>query len=300
MKVAVVGRSGQLAHCLVERARALDIDLVALGRPELDLVDPNRVLPVLRRLEPDIVINAAAMTAVDMAESEVTSAVAINKHGAAQVASAAASLGVPVIHISTDYVFDGAAGRPYTETDAPNPLSVYGVSKLSGEHAVEVANPRHLILRTAWVFSPHAANFVRAILAKAATTSEVEVVADQWSTPTSGLDLADAILHAAQALVGGDARYGLYHVAGTGVTNRSGQARAALDVSRRLGGPHAAVRDIKTIAAGLRAPRPRHSALSSEKFENDFGWRMPDWEDGLETVVARLVEELSAATERTG
>jgi len=107
-------------------------------------------------------------------------------------------------------------------------------------------------------------------------------------------------LHAAQVLVGGDARYGLYHVAGTGVTNRSGQARAALEISRRLGGPHATVRDIKTIAAGLRAPRPRHSALSSEKFENDFGWRMPDWEDGLETVVARLVEELSAATERTG
>lgn len=300
MKIAVVGRSGQLARCLVERAREADIDLVALGRPEFDLTNEAGVLPTLRAQSPDIVVNAAAMTAVDLAESDVPAAVSINKHGAALVATAASSLGVPVIHVSTDYVFDGAAGRAYTETDKPNPLSVYGVSKLAGERAVASANPRHLILRTAWIHSPHGANFTRAILEKARTTGELEVVSDQWGSPTSGLDLADAILHAAAAMAAGETPYGVYHVAGTGAVNRSGQARAVLEISERLGGPHARVRDIRTSAITQRAPRPRNSALNSEKFARDFGWTMPDWRAATEVVVARLLDQSARQRRHAG
>lgn len=291
MRVAVVGRSGQLAQCLVERAHGRGVAVVAAGRPDLDLGREASILPALEAIAPDVVVNAAAMTAVDMAESDVALSLAVNKRGAELVAAAATALDVPVIHVSTDYVFDGAAGRAYAETDMPNPLSVYGASKLGGERAVAEANPRHLIVRTAWVHSPFGSNFVRAILSKAAWAEEIEVVADQVGSPTSGLELADALLHAARRLPAGEAPCGLYHVAGEGATSRADQARAVLEASRRLGGPYARVRDVATGAAGQRAPRPRNSSLSSETFAAAFGWRMRPWEEGIAEVVARLVAE---------
>jgi dTDP-4-dehydrorhamnose reductase len=291
MKVTVVGRRGQLALCLAERASAHGIDLVCLGRPDVDLTDEASLMPALRTSGANVVINAAAMTAVDLAESDVPACLAVNKQGAGFVAAAAASLGVPVIHISTDYVFDGAAGRAYTEEDMPNPLSVYGVSKLAGERAVAEMNPRHLIARTSWVYSTFGNNFVRSILAAANRGDEVKAVADQWGSPTSGHDLADAMLHAAYRLGIADGPFGLYHVAGTGSTNRSGQAREVLDASRHCGGPDASVREIGTASAGQRAPRPRNSSLSSEKFARDFGFRLPDWQSGTRAVVGQLVKQ---------
>jgi len=300
VRIAVVGRSGQLSQCLVERARARGIDIVVAGRPELDLTREASVARGLEAMAPTLVVNAAAMTAVDLAESDAATSVAVNKHGAALVAAAARSLGAPVIHVSTDFVFDGAAGRAYTEDDKPNPISVYGVSKLAGERAVAEANARHLIMRTAWVHSPYGSNFVRAILAKAGQVNELDVVADQWGSPTSGLDLADAILHAAEQLDAGSGPFGTYHVAGSGSTNRSGQAREALAISKRQGGPDAQVRDIRPNAALLRAPRPRNSTLSSEKFARDFGWQMPDWKTSMEDVVVRLVAELQSTSGGNG
>jgi dTDP-4-dehydrorhamnose reductase len=289
MKIAVVGRSGQLAQCLVERASVAGVDLVALGRPELDVLRPDTVTESLQRLAPTIVVNAAAMTAVDLAEADAAAAGAINRRGAELVATAAGALSVPLIHVSTDYVFDGAKGAPYAEDDAPNPLNVYGASKLAGERAVAAANPDHVILRTAWVHSPFGSNFVRAILARAEEADEIEVVADQWGSPTSGLELADAILHVAARLAEGSSRRGIYHAAGRGSINRSGQARAILEASGLRGGPTAVVRDIGTRAGGRRAPRPRNSTLDSTRLELDFGWITEDWRRGIVAVVARLL-----------
>lgn len=155
---------------------------MALGRPELDLADPGSILPALAAATPDLVVSAAAYTAVDQAEDEPELAFAINATGAGAVAAAAERLGVPVIHLSTDYVFDGRLDRPYLEDDATAPQSVYGASKLAGEEAIARAHPRHLILRTAWVHSPFGKNFVRTMLRLAAERDEIRVVSDQWGT----------------------------------------------------------------------------------------------------------------------
>ncbi|TIW92337.1 MAG: dTDP-4-dehydrorhamnose reductase, partial [Mesorhizobium sp.] len=208
---------------------------------------------------------------------------------AGRVAEAARRLGVPVIHLSTDYVFDGSAPGAYLETDPTAPLGVYGASKLAGEQAVVAAGSRHLILRTAWVYSPFGKNFVKTMLRLAADRDEITVVADQWGNPTSALDIADAILHAA-AMMHGDSSFtafGIYHLAGTGETNWSGFARHILDTSRMFGGPWARVRDIATMDYPTKARRPANSRLSSAKFAEVFGWRAPDWRQSTEAVVRR-------------
>jgi dTDP-4-dehydrorhamnose reductase len=291
VRLAVTGREGQVATSLVEAARDRDdVEVVTVGRPTLDLTRPDTVFAALEAARPDIVVSAAAYTAVDQAEDEQDLAFAVNAVGAGKVAEAAARLGVPVIHLSTDYVFDGTKDGAYVETDPTAPLGVYGASKLAGEEAVAAANPRHLILRTAWVYSPFGRNFVKTILRLAADRDEIAVVADQWGNPTSALDIADAILHAAARVrdYRNFAAFGVYHLAGEGDTNWSGFARHILDTSKALGGPHASVRDIATADYPTRARRPANSRLSSAKFANLFRWRAPEWRDATEEVVRRL------------
>jgi dTDP-4-dehydrorhamnose reductase len=260
-----------------------------VGRPLLDMTQPETIEPALAAAGPDIVVNAAATTAVDAAERDPDLAYATNATGAGAVASAAAELGVPVLHISTDYVFRGDAA-PYREGDAKGPVNVYGKSKLKGEELVAAANPRHLILRVAWVHSPFGQNFVKAMLKAAATQPAVEAVSDQWGSPTSGLDLADAIFHAAGHLLAGAGAHGIYHLAGSGGVNRSGLTRHLLDTSRRLGGPAAEVRETASNVDASRAPRPRDTRLDCEKFAAAFGWRLPDWHDGVDVVVERIFQ----------
>jgi dTDP-4-dehydrorhamnose reductase len=292
VRIAVTGKTGQVVQCLLERGVAAGVEVVAVGRPELDIIQPATLLPVLEAARPDVVVNAAAITAVDDAEADPVAATTVNADGAGHVAAAAARLGVPVIQISTDYVFDGTAGRAYVESDAPSPLSVYGVSKLAGEQAVADANPQHLILRTAWVYSPFGDNFVRTILERAGNERELAIVADQWGSPTSGLDLADGILHAATRLHEGQGPHGTFHLAGTGSINRSGQARYILAVSLRSGGPYATVRDVAATPVPGRASRPANSSLSSAAFATAFGWTMPDWQVSTQAVVERLVTKV--------
>ncbi|TPI29076.1 dTDP-4-dehydrorhamnose reductase [Mesorhizobium sp. B3-2-1] len=290
MRLLVTGRDGQVAASLLEAGRA-GTEVVALGRPELDLARPDTVIDVIAAAKPDIVVSAAAYTAVDQAEDEPDLAFAVNAVGAGKVAEAAARLGVPVIHLSTDYVFDGTRAGAYVETDPTAPLGVYGASKLAGEQAVAVANPRHLILRTAWVYSPFGKNFVKTMLRLAADRDEISVVADQWGNPTSALDIADAILHTA-AMLHADkdfAAFGTYHLAGTGETNWSGFARHILDTSLKSGGPWARVRDITTMDYPTKARRPANSRLSSANFADVFAWTAPDWRKSAEEVVRRLV-----------
>ncbi|TGP56907.1 dTDP-4-dehydrorhamnose reductase [bacterium M00.F.Ca.ET.230.01.1.1] len=290
MRIAVTGREGQVAASLVEAARGRDdVKVVAVGRPALDLARPDTVFAALETARPDIVVSAAAYTAVDQAEDEKDLAFAVNATGAGKVAEAAARLGVPVIHLSTDYVFDGTKDGAYVETDPTAPLGAYGASKLAGEEAVAAANPRHLILRTAWVYSPFGRNFVKTMLKLASDRDEISVVADQWGNPTSALDIADAILHAAAKLRDKDfAAFGVYHLAGEGDTNWSGFARHILDTSRAFGGPHARVRDIATSDYPTKAKRPQNSRLSSARFQSVFGWHAPHWRASVEVVIGQL------------
>ncbi|MER8376585.1 dTDP-4-dehydrorhamnose reductase [Mesorhizobium sp. M1406] len=292
MRLVVTGREGQVAASLLEAGQGrAGVEVIAIGRPELDLAKPDTLIEAIAAAKPDIVVSAAAYTGVDQAEDEPDLAFAVNAVGAGKVAEAAAELGVPVIHLSTDYVFDGSKDSAYVETDATAPASVYGASKLAGEQAVALANPSHLILRTAWVYSPFGRNFVKTMLRLAADRDEIAVVADQWGNPTSALDIADAILHAAAQLHDGKSfgASGIYHLAGTGEANWSGFARHILDTSRVSGGPWARVRDIATRDYPTEAQRPANSRLSSAKFAAAFGWNAPDWRQSTEAVVRRLV-----------
>lgn len=290
MRLVVTGRDGQVAASLLEAGpAAAGVEVIAIGRPQLDLARPDTVIEAIAAAKPDIVVSAAAYTAVDQAEDEPDLAFAVNAVGAGKVAQAASRLGVPVIHLSTDYVFDGTKDAAYVETDATAPRSVYGASKLAGEQAVASANPHHLILRTAWVYSPFGKNFVKTMLRLAADRDEIAVVADQWGNPTSALDIADAILHAAAQLHEGAGTSGIYHLAGTGEANWSGFARHILDTSRVLGGPWARVRDIATMDYPTKARRPANSRLSSAKFAAAFGWNAPEWRQSTEAVVRRLL-----------
>jgi len=294
MRLVVTGREGQVARSLIEKADlAGDIDVIALGRPELDLTQPSTISAAIAAAKPDFVVSAAAYTAVDQAEDEPDLAHLVNAIGAGAVAGAAAALDIPVIHLSTDYVFAGDGTGPYRETDATGPHGAYGRTKLEGETAVATANPRHIILRTAWVYSPFGKNFVRTMLRLAETRDTVSVVSDQWGNPTSALEIADAIIVVAKALAA-DApsnAYGTYHLAGTGDTNWSGFARAIFASSRQHGGPFADVTDIATADYPTRARRPLNSRLATDKFFSVFSWRAPDWRVSTDETVARLLSE---------
>ncbi|WP_114213968.1 dTDP-4-dehydrorhamnose reductase [Ochrobactrum sp. 3-3] len=292
MKILVTGREGQVVQSLLEKASLRpDLEVIALGRPELDLAKPETVHSAIMGIKPDLVISSAAYTAVDMAEDEPELAFGVNATGAEAVAEAAKTCGVPVIHLSTDYVFAGDADEAYVETDATGPRGVYGSSKLEGERLVAQANPQHIILRTAWVYSPFGKNFVKTMLKLAETRDALSVVSDQWGNPTSALDIADAIIQVADhlAAVPDFSAYGVYHLTGTGDTNWSGFARAIFDESARLGGPTATVADIATADYPTKAARPANSRLSTAKFKQVFNWSAPHWQSSLRDVVARLV-----------
>ncbi|MDP3319328.1 MAG: dTDP-4-dehydrorhamnose reductase [Bosea sp. (in: a-proteobacteria)] len=294
MRVVVTGREGQVARALAERAAAAGATVIAVGRPELDLERPQTIAPALAVARPDIVINAAAHTAVDLAESEEARAFAINAIGAGAVATAAAALGVPVIQISTDYVFEGAAPRPYGEADATGPVSAYGRSKLAGEQAVAAATPDHVILRTAWVYAPFGRNFVRTMLRLGEEREEVSVVSDQIGCPTSALDIADGALAVARNLLQAPtqpALRGLFHMAARGETDWAGFAQAIFAEAEAFGRRPVTVRRIATRDYPTPARRPANSRLDGTKLETEHGVRLPPWQGSLATCVARLLQQ---------
>jgi len=294
VKLLVTGVHGQLARSLVERAHGRpEFDLLTVGQPDVDLEIAGSAGDAIRRAGPDLVINAAAYTDVDRAEDEPERAFRINSEAAGEVAAAARELAIPVVHISTDYVFDGAAESPYSEEARPNPIGVYGRSKLAGEEAVRAADPDHLILRTAWVYSPFGRNFARTMFDLGEQRDEVRVVADQRGSPTSALDLADAILLAAGRWQGGDP-LGLgqtYHLGGSGEASWFDVAVQVMAARERLGLRAATVHPIATADWPTRARRPANSMLDSAKFERDFRFQMPAWHVSVAGVVTRLVKQ---------
>lgn len=297
MRVAVTGREGQLVQALAERALGTDVTLIAVGRPELDLARPETIAPVLAVARPDLVVNAAAFTAVDRAEGEDAAAFAVNGTGAGEVAKAARSLGLPVIQISTDYVFDGALDRPYREADATGPVSAYGHSKLAGEQAVEAATPDHAILRTAWVYSPFGANFVRTMLRLGQERDEVSVVADQIGSPTSALDIADAVLVVARNLVSRPddmSLRGVFHMAARDEASWAELAEAVFAEAAAGGRRPVRVRHITTAEYPTAARRPANSRLDGARLAAVHGIVLPDWRGSLKACVARLLTEQQA------
>lgn len=293
MKLLVTGESGQVAQSLIHLGDP-DIDVHAVGRPTLDITDQAMVVRALARHQPDIVVSAAAYTAVDKAESEEAKAFALNRDGARNVAAAAFTAGIPVIHLSTDYVFPGDHTAAYKETDPTGPQSVYGRSKLAGEQEVLAANPRSVILRTAWVYSPYGGNFLKTMLRLAENRSSLQVVADQLGTPTYAPDIAQGIAAVARHIMAHDADSswrGVFHMVAAGETNWAEFAQEIFRQSGERNGPSARVEPITTAQYPTAARRPANSRLDTARFSSEFGHRLPEWRTG----VTRCLEALAAA-----
>lgn len=297
LKILVIGSAGQLAQSLVAAdrsgANAIPVVLTAIGRPGIDLARPETIAVACDRVAPDVIVNTAAMTAVDQAETDVEAAWAVNATGAGHVAQIAAARGCPLIHISTDYVFDGCKRTPYGEDDLPAPRNVYGQSKLVGEHEVAAAYARHIILRTSWVYSPFGRNFAKTMLRLARTNDEIRVVDDQIGTPTYAPHLADAIIKLAQHARANafDVPWGLYHAAGQGATSWCGLAQAVFRRRRERGGGAPRVIAISTRDYPTPARRPRNSQLDSTRLQQTFGIALPDWQSGVADCIRRIRDD---------
>ena len=282
MRVLVTGRDGQVARCLADLSGE-GREIVTLGRPDLDLTNQDSVAAAIAKVRPDIVVNPAAYTAVDKAESEPDAAFAVNARGAEAMALAAAQAGIPIVHISTDYVFAGDKDAPYVETDATGPTGVYGASKLEGETRVLAANPRAVVLRTAWVYSPYGNNFLKTMLRVAADRDLLKVVADQHGTPTYAPDIAAGIIAVCERMLAepeGDWS-GVYHMVAAGETTWAGFAEAIFQSSNERGGPSARIEPITTADYPTPARRPANSRLDASRFETIFRHRLPGWETGV-------------------
>lgn len=289
MTILVTGRDGQVAQSLAERGAQRDLTFVA--RPEFDLADPDSIDRVIAQVKPSLVISAAAYTAVDQSEDEPELAMAINGDAPGHIGRAAAEIGAPVIHLSTDYVFDGSGTRAWREDDPTGPIGVYGKTKLAGEQALAASGANYAILRTAWVYSPFGNNFVKTMLRLAESRDALNVVNDQHGNPTSALDIADALLAVVDRWQAdpGHGAGAIYHFGGTGTTTWADFARAIFAQSEKLGGPTCKVTGIPASDYPTKAARPANSRLDCDRFEATFGHRAPRWEDSLEETLARLL-----------
>ncbi len=298
MRLFITGSHGQVARCFLEAAPASPgITACAIGRPALDICSTPTIERAIADIKPDVIINTAAYTAVDDAEGEPERAHALNCEGARLLSEAANRRGVPIIHLSTDYVFDGLKSSAYVEGDATAPKSVYGRTKLDGEVAVAAANPRHIILRTAWVYSPFGKNFVKTILNNAAKGNPLRVVEDQIGSPTYAPHLVEAILAIAEQITGPAAKsdaWGVYHAAGQGTASWFEVAQEILAQSKTVGGPQTALSAIGTDEYPTRAVRPKNSNLDCAKMKRVFGAELPPWQAGVALCVNRLLEQPAA------
>lgn len=292
MRVLVTGCQGQVVRALMERGAAAGHEIVTLGRPSLDLADDvSTIANIVAATKPDAIVSAAAYTAVDRAETEAELAHAVNVRGAGAVAAAASALGVPLVHLSTDYVFDGEKDGAYIEDDATGPTGVYGRTKLAGEQTVAAAHDDVAILRTAWVYSAFGANFAKTMLRVAAEREEVGVIADQVGNPTSAFDVADGVLAVVGNLKSSDSPdlRGIFHMTGAGEASWADFAVAIFSASAARGGPSARVRRIATSDFPTLAKRPANSRLNCSKLAAAHGVRVPGWQHSAPIVVDRLL-----------
>lgn len=296
MKILLFGRNGQVGWEL-QRSLAPLGDVVALDRDGEgglcgDLMDSDGVARTIRAVRPQAIVNAAAYTAVDKAESEADRAAQVNAVTPGVMAQAAAETGAWLVHYSTDYVFDGSGERPWREDDPTGPLSVYGRTKLDGEQRIVAANPRHLVLRTSWVYAARGGNFAKTMLRLARERDRLTVIDDQYGAPTGADLLADVTAHALRSLVAGAGQAGIYHVAAAGETTWNGYARFVVGKAQQAGenikaGPEQ-VDPVPTSAFPTPARRPHNSRLATSRFRSTFGLVLPPWQQG----VARMLQEI--------
>ncbi|MFN3213095.1 MAG: dTDP-4-dehydrorhamnose reductase [Henriciella sp.] len=292
-KLLCIGKSGQVARALKERHAAYDLELTAMGRPEVDLADPDSLKRAIELASPDLVVNAAAYTAVDQAETEKEAAFAINAEGVGTLAALCAANDVPLIHISTDYVFDGEGSAPFLETGTPAPINVYGASKLEGEVRLRDTHAAHIILRTSWVYSPYGGNFVKTMLRLAQEKGSASVVDDQIGCPTSAHEIAEAILAISQRIFEDPSPdlFGTYHFSAAGEASWADVAAFIFELYEARTGCKIGLNRIPSSDYPTPAARPRNSRLDTRKITDTFGIRPQPWRDGVRETVNRLMDE---------
>ncbi|MBU1777334.1 MAG: dTDP-4-dehydrorhamnose reductase [Gammaproteobacteria bacterium] len=297
-RILLTGKHGQVGWEL-QRALGTSADLTALDQDELDLADAEAIRRTVRELRPEIIINPAAYTAVDKAESDVDLAMAVNGVAPGVLGEEARKLGAAMVHYSTDYVFDGSKPSAYTEEDEPNPQSVYGSTKLFGERAVRASGCKHIILRTSWVYGVHGGNFVKTILRLAKERDELRIVADQFGAPTWARDIANATVLALTAwqMSDWDAELGgLYHLTGGGRTNWHGFAEEIVQQARKydaaLADKALVIKPIATHEYPVPAKRPANSVMANDRIRDTFGIVMPEWQESVAECV-RLIKTSS-------
>lgn len=296
-KILLTGINGQVGYALLQQLKQIDaFEVVACGRQQLDLTEPEQIRRVVRTVQPDLIINPAAYTAVDKAESERELAYAINATAVQVLAEEAAKLNAALIHFSTDYVYDGTKSSWYVETDAVNPVSVYGASKLAGEEAIRRVGVPHLILRTSWVYGSYGKNFLKTIIRLAQEREVLRIVADQHGAPTLDISIAQAVLQLLSHWQPDDsAQSGVYHLVNAGETTWYGFAKAIETQYKALasqaGWPALALKEMQPITTEeypTPAKRPANSRLSTEKLAQQFGVALPEWPQALNQVLAEL------------
>lgn len=289
-RMVVTGSKGQVVSSLLGHSGNI-FDIVSLGRPELDLLSLDTIESVICSARPDIIVSAAAYTAVDDAEAAEYQATVVNAVAAGKVAQAAHLMGVPVIHLSTDYVFDGQKALPYSESDPVSPINAYGRSKLAGELAVEAAAPNHVILRTSWVFGPYGRNFLKTMLSLAESREELSVVSEQVGCPTYSLDLADAIVAIGKNLLTDDCpkMRGVFHAAGQGSTSWARFAEEIFCQSSELSGPVARVNPIVGAQYLTSARRPENSQLDCSRLAKEHQIRLRPWQASVRDAVGVIL-----------
>ncbi|MGE6660129.1 dTDP-4-dehydrorhamnose reductase [Pseudomonas sp. NPDC077408] len=298
MRILVCGAGGQVGHELINRASGYGLEALGMTRDNLDITDAGQVADLVSRLKPGLIINAAAYTHVDNAETHSERAYSVNRDGAERLAQAARQASIPLLHISTDYVFSGNARAPYGEEDEVAPTGVYGASKLAGEAAIQAVLDEHLILRTSWVYGVHGHNFVKTMLRLGCQRDALSVVADQYGCPTQAGSIADALLELAQRYAqNGVLAWGLYHYSGRSPCTwfdfalevfRQAEAKGMLAARPK-------VSPISTAQYPTPARRPAWSVLDCSKFETTFGIETHDWHDDLSIVLDALAEAAAVA-----
>lgn len=281
MKILISGQQGQISLELQRRLGALG-KLIVPGRDQLDLTKPDQIRQTVQNLRPDLIINAAAYTSVDLAENEPETAFAINAVAPGIFAESALALGIPLIHYSTDYVFDGSKAEPYNEADLPNPLGVYGKSKLAGEQAISAVQGQHLILRTSWVYSTHGRNFLLTMQRLLQEKPEMRIVADQIGAPTWAGTIASSTVALIERWQAGQAgAWGTYHLTAQGETSWFGFAQAIGQALRDQGKPCANLLPIPSSDYPTPAARPLNSRLDCSRLQREWGVSQPDWQTAL-------------------
>jgi len=294
LRFVVTGTTGKIARSLVASAAAAGVEVEAVGRPSLELTDLESLAPAIGAARPDVLVSAAGYTSVEGAESESDLASSINVRGAEALASCALRLGIPIIHLSSSYVYDGMQSTPYREGDPTEPLSTYGRTKLMGERAVAGVHPRHVILRLSWIYSQFGRNFVTAMLQQAERSNNVRVVADQIGNPTSAADVASGIIAIGRNLVLGTPRresYGSFHLSAPDIITPVAFAAAIFAKSAKCGGPTATVTPITRAEYTSKLERPANAALDSAKIAQVYGISLPSLDAPLQACIEEILRE---------